>query len=143
MQFRSRATAVVPPSPSAASSLKSSTRSSATSSAHSDDGASSTSLVYHSEEEYLGDPDVLAHGICDFFGGVPAPKKPKKVKEPKQKPVKAHTIELPITATTTGAQPRDSSSRLRRFCKAIVPVSPSIQMDEPHAHCSHVQSSKA
>ncbi|CAE6405846.1 unnamed protein product [Rhizoctonia solani] len=118
MQYRSRA--VAPASPSA---TPSSVRSSASSSVHSDDGASSSSLIYHSEEEQedLGDPNVLAHELCDFFGGsTAAPKKPKKVKVPKQKTVK---VELPVDATATGAQPRESSSRLRRLCKAIVPGS--------------------
>ncbi|ELU37918.1 hypothetical protein AG1IA_08051 [Rhizoctonia solani AG-1 IA] len=117
MQYRSRA--VAPASPS----MTSSVRSSASSSVHSDDGASSSSLVYHSEEEQedLGDPNVLAHELCDFFGGSPAaPKKPKKVKAPKQKAVK---VELPVDATATGAQTRESTSRLRRLCKAIVPGS--------------------
>ncbi|CAE6436971.1 unnamed protein product [Rhizoctonia solani] len=121
MQYRSRA--VAPASPSAASSMTSSPRSSASSSVHSDDGASSSSLIYHSEEEHedFGDPNVLAHELCDFFGGsAAAPKKPKKVKAPKQKAVK---VELPVDATTTGAQPRESTSRLRRLCKAIVPNS--------------------
>ncbi|QRW24510.1 hypothetical protein RhiXN_11422 [Rhizoctonia solani] len=94
MQYRSRA--VAPASPS----MTSSVRSSASSSVHSDDGASSSSLVYHSEEEQedLGDPNVKA---------------------PKQKAVK---VELPVDATATGAQTRESTSRLRRLCKAIVPA---------------------
>ncbi|CCO33133.1 hypothetical protein BN14_07204 [Rhizoctonia solani AG-1 IB] len=105
MQYRSRA--VAPSSPSA---TPSSVRSSASSSVHSDDGASSSSLIYHSEEEQedLGDPN---HRCAQ---------KPKKVKAPKQKTVK---VELPVDATATGAQPRESSSRLRRLCKAIVPGS--------------------
>lgn len=147
MQYRSRAAA--PASPSALASMTPSARSSASysaSSAHSD-GASSSSLIYHSEEEPedFGDPDVLAHDICDFFGGIPAPKKPKKVKAPKppkQKPVKAHVVDLPLDATATGAQPRESTSRLRRLCKAIVPVSSFILASKrSDAHCSHVQSS--
>ncbi|CAE6433906.1 unnamed protein product [Rhizoctonia solani] len=121
MQYNSRA--VAPASPSAASTMSSSVRSSASSSTHSHDGASSSSLVYNSEEEPedLGDPDVLAYELCGFFGGNPgAPPKAKKVKTPKQKTVK---VELPRDATAPGAQPRESSSRLRRLCKAIVPGS--------------------
>ncbi|CAE6450783.1 hypothetical protein ACGC1H_006570 [Rhizoctonia solani] len=120
MQYHSRA--VAPASPSAASTMTSSIRSSASSSTHSDDGASSSSLILHSEEEPedLGDPEVLSHELCDFFGGRAAAPKPKKVKAPKQKAVK---VELPLEAKATGAQPRESTSRLRRLCKAIVPGS--------------------
>ncbi|KAJ1301441.1 hypothetical protein OPQ81_008699 [Rhizoctonia solani] len=120
MQYHTRT--VIPASPSAASTMTSSMRSSTSSSVHSNDGASSSSLVYHSEEEeYLGDPNLLAHELCGFFGGdTSAPPKPKKVKAPKQKAVK---VELPLEAKASGAQPRESTSRLRRLCKAIVPSS--------------------
>lgn len=126
MQYRSRAAAPASPSAStyASSSMAPSSRSS---SSHSYNAGSNSSLIFNSEEEPedFGNPDVLAHDICDFFGGVPAPKKPKKVKAPKQKPVKAHVVELPAGVTATGAQPNSNpaGSRLRRLCKAIVPVS--------------------
>ncbi|KAG8681708.1 hypothetical protein FRC09_017302 [Ceratobasidium sp. 395] len=128
MQYRSRAAAPASPTAStyAASAITQSTRTAGSSSSHYDSGSAS-SLVYHSSEseEDLGDPDVLAHDICDFFGGVPAPKKakkpkaPKAPKAPKQKPV---VLDLPVGATTA-AQPREGGSRLRRLCKAIVPTS--------------------
>ena len=125
MQYRSRATA--PASHTAVASMMPSTRSSASSSHSHSDVASSSSLIYHSsEEEDLGDPEVLAHDISEFFGGIPAPKKPKKAKvpkAPKQKTVKAHVVDLPLDATATGVQPRESTSRLRRLCKAIVSTS--------------------
>jgi hypothetical protein len=147
MQYRSRATAPASPTASsyADSSMATSTHSASSSSYN---GASSSSLIYTSEEdvEDLGDPDVLAHDICDFFGGIPAPKKakkPKAPKVPKQKPVK---VELPVGASTA-AQPREGNgagSRLRRLCKAIVPVSfPSSSSSPSVAHCSTLQTSKA
>ncbi|KAG9105350.1 hypothetical protein FRC07_009357 [Ceratobasidium sp. 392] len=126
MQYRSRAAAPASPTAStyAASAITQSTRSTGSSSSHYDSGSAS-SLIYHSSEEEpedFGDPDVLAHDICDFFGGVPAPKKakkPKAPKAPKQKPV---VLDLPV-GTSTAAQPREGGSRLRRLCKAIVPSS--------------------
>lgn len=121
MQYRSRVAAPASPNPSnyASSSMAPSSRSSST---HSYDAGSNSSLIFNSEEEPedFGDPDVLAHDICDFFGGVPAPKKPKKVKAPKQKPVK---VELPVGAATGAQTSANPTSRLRRICKAMVPVS--------------------
>ncbi|QRV83393.1 hypothetical protein RhiJN_25597 [Ceratobasidium sp. AG-Ba] len=124
MQYRSRA--VAPASPSASTYAPSTTRSAGSSSSHYD-GESTSSLVYHSSEEEpedLGDPDVLAHDICDFFGGIPAPKKAKKPKAPKAPKASktAHVVDLPL-GTSTAAQPREGGSRLRRLCKAIVPSS--------------------
>ncbi|KAG9102793.1 hypothetical protein FRC06_001095 [Ceratobasidium sp. 370] len=126
MQYRSRAAAPASPAAStyAASAITQSTRSAGSSSSHYD-GESTSSLIYHSSEEEpedFGDPDVLAHDICDFFGGVPAPKKAKKPKAPKAPKQKPLVVDLSLGASTA-TQPREGGSRLRRLCKAIVPTS--------------------